>query len=355
MGTRKGLARTLASAGVGAGAVGAAVAGVRSTVARRGPTNRQWQNPLLRDALDYEVIPVVTEDGATLRVHAYGPVDADPIVLSHGWTCRIEYWNPQINALAEKFRVIAYDQRGHGHSDFGTRKPGPDVLADDLAAVLAATIVPGKKAVLVGHSMGGMSIMAWAGRHPQQVARYAGGVLLANTGSDSLIAQTTVIPMLPERVAAMKNVLGRAVLGAPIPLPTGALTRRPFQSAVMAPNSSRESIDFCQRIALSCKGSTRGKWGLALADLDISQALENLNVPTVVVAGELDRLTPPAHSVKLAEALERNGILDRLVVIPGVGHMGNVEAIEEFNAEIVRLRRKAKRGRASRKYVAAAG
>ncbi len=353
MGTHKGFVRTLAGAGVGAGAVGAAIAGVRSVTARRGPTNRQWENPLLRDSLDYEVIPVITEDGATLRVHAYGPADGDPIVLSHGWTCCIEYWNPQINVLAEKFRVIAYDQRGHGHSDFGSRKPSPDVLADDLASVLSASIAPGKKAVLVGHSMGGMSIMAWAGRHPKQVAQYAGGVVLANTGSDSLIAQTTIIPLLPERVAAVKNVLGRAVLAAPIPLPAGAATRRPFQFAVMAPGSTRESIDFCQRIALSCKGSTRGKWGLALADLDISAALHNLNVPTVVIAGELDRLTPPAHSVKLAEALDRNGILDRLVVIPAVGHMGNVEAIEEFNAEIVRLRLKAKRGR--RKFIAVAG
>lgn len=308
----------------------------------------QRDDALLRPiTAEPEVIPVVTDDGATLHVHAYGPKGADPIVLSHGWTCCIEYWTPQINALADRFRVIAYDQRGHGRSGFGSRKPSPDVLADDLSAVLAAAVRPGKRALLVGHSMGGMSIMAWAGKNADQVDRLAAGVILMNTASDDLLAQSTVIPM-PGRMRIVRTAVGRVILGAPIPLPHGSLVTRGFKYGAMSPGATQAEVEFCQNIVVSCKGRTRGRWGMALADLDITAALENLNVPTTVIAGELDRLTPQSHSRRLADALDRHDLLDSFVVLPGVGHMGNVEASLQVNDEIVRMRSAAKRRRPRR-------
>ncbi|WP_422395042.1 alpha/beta fold hydrolase [Nocardia vulneris] len=106
----------------------------------------------------HEVISVTTVDGARLRVHAYGPADGDVIVLIHGWSCSIEYWNPQINAFADRYRVVCYDQRGHGESQLGKRMPSRETLADDLSAVLDAVLRPGQRAVLAGHSMGGITI-----------------------------------------------------------------------------------------------------------------------------------------------------------------------------------------------------
>ncbi|WP_235916365.1 alpha/beta fold hydrolase [Antrihabitans cavernicola] len=315
----------------------------------------QRDDALLRPiSVEPEVIPVVTEDGASLRVHAYGPKGADPIVLAHGWTCNIEYWTPQINALADRYRVIAYDQRGHGESTFGSRKASADVLADDLAAVLSATVRRGKRALLVGHSMGGMSIMAWAGKNPDQVDRLAAGVVLMNTASDSLLAQTTVIPM-PGRMRYVRSAVGRAVLGAPIPLPHGRVITRGFKYGVLSPGATRAEVEFCQQIVVSCSGRARSRWGMALADLDITAALENLNVPTTVIAGELDRLTPQSHSRRLAEALDSHDLLDKFVVLPGVGHMGNVEASLQVNDEIVRMRSLAKRRRPRRRLSVVAG
>ena len=315
--------------------------------------NARWKNELLRTPrMQPDVTTVHTADGARLNVHAYGPKNAEPIVLSHGWTCSIAYWNPQINALAGKYRVIAYDQRGHGASDLGRIKLTSDVLADDLAAVLAATVSRRKKAVIVGHSMGGMSIMAWAAKFPHQVEQFASAVVLANTGADRLIAETTVVP-LRGPIKQIPGLLGQVVLGAQVPLPTSFITRRPMRWVGLSPSATAEEVDFCWRLVSACKGRTRGRWGVALSGLDIATALDKITVPTTVIAGERDRLTPPIHSERLAGQLAQTGSLEQLLVLPGAGHMGNIEAPHAFNDEVVRLRTLSKR-RARRRNLAVA-
>ncbi|CPW49222.1 alpha/beta hydrolase [Mycobacteroides abscessus subsp. bolletii] len=136
----------------------------------------------LRDPdLPCDVTELTTADGARIHVRSYGPLDAPPLVLIHGFACRVEYWNAQINEFADRYRVIAYDQRGFGRSFLGARGVSPEVLGDDLAEVLELTVRGGRRAVLVGHSFGGITIMAWAQRHPGLVCQYTKAVLLTDT------------------------------------------------------------------------------------------------------------------------------------------------------------------------------
>ncbi|MGW3730275.1 alpha/beta fold hydrolase, partial [Streptomyces sp. NPDC000851] len=102
---------------------------------------------------------VTSADGSRLHVEVHGPEQAPPVVLVHGWTCSTAFWAAQIRALAADHRVIAYDQRGHGRSP-ASPACSTEALADDLEAVLAATLAPGERAVIAGHSMGGMTVMA---------------------------------------------------------------------------------------------------------------------------------------------------------------------------------------------------
>lgn len=111
--------------------IGALTGGYRAKM-----RSRTYRTAELNCAPDAEVVSVTTTDGARLRVHAYGPADGDVIVFVHGWSCCLEYWNPQINSFARDHRVIAFDQRGHGDSTLGTGRFDAEQLADDLCAVL---------------------------------------------------------------------------------------------------------------------------------------------------------------------------------------------------------------------------
>ena len=116
-------------------------------------------------------VDVRSADGTRIHTEVFGPEDGYPIVLAHGITCAIRVWANQIADLACDYRVIAYDHRGHGRSDAPKRRGyGLDFLAADLDAVLDATLAPGERAVIAGHSMGGIAITSWSQRYPGRVA-----------------------------------------------------------------------------------------------------------------------------------------------------------------------------------------
>ncbi|MGW0182383.1 alpha/beta fold hydrolase [Nocardia sp. NPDC003345] len=301
-------------------------------------TRGGYRNPALNPPrVEHEVIEARAADGARLRVHAYGPADALPVVLVHGWTCSLEYWNPQINEFAGRYRIIAFDLRGHGESEFGAPEElNCHLLADDLCAVLDAVLRPGQRAVLVGHSLGAMTLQAWAGKYPQRVADQAVSVVLANTGPHSLVAETTVVPFfnrrlpLIDRVVPLPAWLGRNGLSARIVFPPVAAVRWIFARQIMSLAADAEAIEFGMNIVRSCRARVRSAFGLLLAEMDLGDAARNLTVPTTVIAGTADDMTPAVHAEQIAAWLEQTGHLVRFVLLP-TGHLGNLEAIEEFN------------------------
>ncbi|MFI7192966.1 alpha/beta fold hydrolase [Nocardia nova] len=298
---------------------------------------RSYDLPALNSpAVPCEVTAVTASDGARLRVHSYGPADGEAIVLAHGWTCCIEYWNPQINAFAGEYRVIAYDQRGHGESESGTAPLSTDLLADDLAAVLDATLSPGQRAVLVGHSLGGMTIQAWAGRYPRQVAERADAVVLANTASGDLIAETTVVPRFNRGPLALPFPIGRLGLGLPVVFPPIRLVKWIFRRQIMTLAAAGEVVDFALAIVRSCPARVRSRFGFLLAELALQSCTRCVTVPTTVISGSADDMTPPVHSERLAEELRSVGAFRKLVELP-TGHLGNVEAYEAFNDELAEV------------------
>ncbi|MGV9679563.1 alpha/beta fold hydrolase [Nocardia sp. NPDC003482] len=297
--------------------------------------SRTYATAALNVAPSPDVVSVTTADGARLRVHAYGPADGDVIVLIHGWSCCIEYWNPQINEFSADYRVVAYDQRGHGESTSGTERFGPDRLAEDLSAVLDAVLPPGRRAVLVGHSMGGMTIQAWAQRFPEQVATRASAIMLATTAAGRITGRAKIIPLLNEVVPA-PVWLAQALFGAPLPLPGSVAVRELFKNRIMGPTAEAEAAAFGLSIIRSCNPMVRGAVARDLTTLDLAEAAAHITVPTSVIAGEHDKLLPRVHSEEIAELLAANGVLDRFTVLP-TGHLPNIEAPDAFNAELRRL------------------
>ncbi|WP_427166919.1 alpha/beta fold hydrolase [Streptomyces sp. C1-1] len=272
------------------------------------------------------VLTVTSADGAALHVEVHGPEDAPAVVLAHGWTCSTAFWAAQIRDLAADHRVIAYDQRGHGRSP-ASPACTTDALADDLEAVLKATLAPGEKAVIAGHSMGGMTVMAASTR--PVFREHAAAVLLCSTGSSRLVAESTVVPMRPGR---LRTWLTRNILGARAPLgPVTPLARRILKYGTMGPGSAPHMVEACARIVHACPRKVRHAWSNVLDLLDLDHGVRELRVPTAVVHGTADRLTPPVHARALVAALPN--CVDS-TELPGLGHMTPVEAPDLVSGRI---------------------
>jgi pimeloyl-ACP methyl ester carboxylesterase len=274
---------------------------------------------------------VQSTDGVRLATEIHGPDDAPSVVLIHGWTCSTRTWAPVIRALCDELRIVAYDQRGHGGSDrpdaSGYRT---EALADDLAAVLAQAVPSERPAVLAGHSMGGMSIMAAAGR--PVVRERISGVLLASTACSDLVAQSRVVP-LADRVPPLRAVM-RVAAGSASLMRPDRLTRAVLRYIMLGPDAPADVVALNAEITCACDRRARARWGRVLNGLDLTAGLRHLDVPARVVVGARDRLTPPPQARRLAALLPGTPEVTELA---GVGHMTPLEAPDTVAALIREL------------------
>lgn len=293
---------------------------------------------LLHKPLGGRAHAVTSSDGTPLHVMEFGSRDAPAtVVLVHGWTCALKIWTPVIRALAcDEIRVVAYDLRGHARSGRPEEADySIDAHAEDLDAVLRAMVPEGQRAVVAGHSLGGMTIVAWAGDHTEEVPHLVAGAVLVNTGMDGLIAQSPILRM-PEKLGKAREIVGRALLSAPVPLPHGPtpLSYRVVRWIGLTKSASPAQIAFCERIVLACKRDVRALCGGTLSGLDLYESIASLSVPTVIVGGEDDKLTPPSHVKRLSDALPH--VVEE-IVLDDCGHMGPVSHPEQVARPIVRL------------------
>ncbi|NGO72151.1 alpha/beta fold hydrolase [Streptomyces boncukensis] len=272
-------------------------------------------------------------DGTRIPVEVHGSDSAPAVVLAHGWTCSTAFWAPVVRTLtAGGLRVVTYDQRGHGRSPAAAAPYAYStaMLADDLCAVLETALEPGERAVVGGHSMGGMTLMAAAGRRP--LREHAAALLLCSTGARQLSAEARVIPLRSERARAAAH---RLLLGAHTPLgPVTPLSRRALAYGTLGPRPRRETAEATARIVHACPTGTRAAWGGVLAELDLSAKVPLLDAPTAVVAGTADRLTPLPHARRLAALLPHCTGLHEL---PGRGHMTPLEEPDTVSAVLADL------------------
>jgi pimeloyl-ACP methyl ester carboxylesterase len=291
--------------------------------------------PLLSEHPDGETVEVRGADGTRLHAEVFGPEDAPAVVLIHGWTCALRFWRRQIRELMTDHRVVAYDLRGHGRS--GTPEGGdwsPDALADDLEAVLEQCLGE-QRALVAGHSLGAMTIVAWASRHPGSVERRATSAALINTGIGDLISESLLI-RAPDAFSRVQQRAGGLLLGLAAPLPPrpDPITHRAVRYIALSRTASPAEVRFCEEMVLSTGPRVRAALGRELTHLDLQDGVEHLVVPTLVIAGSADRLTPPVHAHRLAEALpEVSGLLE----IEGAGHMAPVDRSGEVTSALREL------------------
>lgn len=287
---------------------------------------------------------VPSADGTVLHVEEFepeatpeGPLGAPAtVVLVHGWTEALRFWIYVIRNLRDRgLRLVTYDLRGHGDSepahdgDYAIERFG-----EDLEAVLCACVPDGERAVVAGHSLGAMSIAAWAARH--EVERRVAAAALLNTGVGDLIAEHLLLPV-PEVAQAINRMLARrGFLGSRAPLPhfSTPLSYAVIRYIAFGAAASPAQVAFFERMLVTCPPDVRANVGMAMSEMDLHHALPRLTVPTIVIASADDRLTPPSHARRIADMLPQ---LRRLTVLADTGHMGPLERPAEVTEALVEL------------------
>lgn len=265
-------------------------------------------------------IEVVAADGARLRGRRGGDPDGPSVLLIHGYIESVEFWAPVVRRLeGAGLDVVLVDQRGHGMSERGSAPFDTDTLGDDVRAWIDGLGL--RDVVVAGHSMGGISTMAFAAGHPDLAAdRVRSLVLVATLCFPEPLFGLPDIQVDPGRVVAL---LERAMAVETL----GLL----FLSRVFGTRPTRPGIEATREGLLRTDRATRVDAMRMLRGFDLRPHLPSIPLPTVVVAGSHDRLTPLPGNEVIAELIPDA----RLEVLPGMGHMLMFEAPDAVTDVIV--------------------
>lgn len=345
-------------AGIVGAVVGLAAAGIATGIAveravvrrsKRGVADPYVDEPF--DRLPYdESLAVSTPDGTDIHVEVVEPTVAEPaqatIVFVHGFCLDMGTFHFQRNALSrmDDVRAVFYDQPGHGRS--GRLPSGEytvDLLASALRSVIEECAAPDSRVVLVGHSMGGMTIMALAQLAPDlfapggRIARVAlistsaGGVTF---GLPDLVRRFrgSLLPLISGAGTATAIVVDRA-RAASKDLAWMLTRKYGFGTGVLSPSL----VSYVEQMNGATPTESVARYLTALYGHQCDPGLSGLkHMPVLVICGEEDQITPVAHSQALAEDLPQA----ELLIIPGAGHVAPLEACEAVNAALLPFVRK---------------
>src|SRR5215213_9977434 len=210
-----------------------------------------------------------------------GPADAPVVVLSNSLGATRAMWDPQVPALAERYRVVTYDTRGHGESPAPAGPYTLDDLVDDVVALLDE--VGAERAHVVGLSLGGMTAMRLAARNPERLHRLA--VLCTSAKADP--------QGFLDRAAAARS-------GGTAPLAPTVVSRW------LTPGFAAGQPDLVDRLEAMIAGADDEGYAACcevVADMDLRADLGRIAAPTLVVSGAEDPALPPEHQRAIAEGI----------------------------------------------------
>jgi pimeloyl-ACP methyl ester carboxylesterase len=299
-------------------------------------------------------LTVVADDGLNLHVEIDELHSPDPapkrrwgsdvpdvtVVFAHGFCLNLHSWHFQRAAYRGLVRTVYYDQRSHGRSGRSDRSHANiDQLGRDLKQVIDQ-VAPDSPVVLVGHSMGGMSIVALAEQFPELIGERVIGVGLISTTAGGLDPSRILLPMLPTRLT------GRLTHRAVSTLHRGhrtvdaarragaAIARVATDRFAFGDEVPQAYLTFVDEMLSATPFEVVAEFFPSFGDLDKFDHVEGLGgVPTSIVCGTSDRITSIGHSRKLHERIAGS----RLLECQNAGHMVTLERHDQVNAELDQL------------------
>ncbi len=345
--------RGLIGLGIGVVAAGAATAAGVATdrVLRARRKDRAALYPVGDPELEQRGSVVVADDGVPLYVEIDEPAGADAkattALLVHGYAHSQAVWAQQRRAIHEAgYRVVSVDLRGHGRSGEGDDASYTIAqLGRDVASVIEQAIPDGPVA-LVGHSMGGMALMALAEQHPQLVRDRVVGVALISTSAGGL---SEVNFGLGKQLGAVVHRLGPGAVARADRqqnvFNTARLLGRNVESALVHRYSfggpvPKDVIRDLAEMIFGTRLHVIGAYLPTLMEHDRASALEAFEgVETLILHGTRDRMTPIAHGEALARSLPGA----ELVVVKRAGHVLPLETPDVVSTQLLAFLERAER------------
>ncbi|APE36752.1 alpha/beta hydrolase [Nocardia mangyaensis] len=283
---------------------------------------------------------VSTGDGVELTVREYGRRDAElTVVLVHGHCLRSESWTDVRDELVGEYpgaRVVCYDHRGHGDSAMASRQTYHlEQLGHDLRDVLDA-VAPTGPVVLVGHSMGGMTVLTYVGQNRHEIGTRIVGVGLIATAASGLADAGFGRLLRNPFISGFQAAVRRAPrLMQQVKL----LACKVFAPVVRAAEFGDGKVS--PRVLTLAAAMHNGTSIVTMASFlssfmtyDRTDVLAELSkIPTMILCGSADLMTPPSHSVTMAAAIDYAD----LVLIDGAGHSVILEQPRQVAEVIARL------------------
>jgi pimeloyl-ACP methyl ester carboxylesterase len=340
--------RKVGLAALAAGAAGAALAGAVATERRVVGRARSQPDPFVDEPfglLHTPGIDVVASDGVTIHVEVDGDQTAPlTVVFAHGFTLSMDSFHFQRRDLGDMARLVFYDQRSHGAS--GRSAPENctvDQLGRDLYAVLQAVASSGP-VVLVGHSMGGMTILALADQHPELFGDRIVGVALLATSTGNLAktilglpgwAARVVEPAVPQLARIVRNRASLLETNRKLGTDFAFIATRYLSYGSDVPPSL---VAFMEQMLNATPVDVMSQFFDTFLSHDKLKALDVLRtIPVLVSCGERDVMTPLSHSKVIADSLPDA----ELQAIAGAGHMALIDRYPAVNRALRRLVAKA--------------
>ena len=285
-----------------------------------------------------EVHWVDRPDGSRLRVECYGPADAPPIVMTHGWGGNsIAFFYPK-HSLTDRFRVIVWDEPGLGLS----KKPDNndyrlEKMAEDLKAVLAFA---GRPAILLGHSIGGMIVLTFCRLYGATLRDHAAGLVLVHTTYKDPVRTTkgaTIYTLLekPVLVPMMYVTIGLYPIFWALTWLSywnGSLHRSTAKSS-FAGTETKDQLDFCTSWTPRARPDIVARGMLGMMAYDATATLPTIDVPTLTVVGDKDTTTPPEAGQYIAVHVPDA----ELATLAPARHMGLIEQHRTFDPLVARF------------------
>jgi pimeloyl-ACP methyl ester carboxylesterase len=276
-----------------------------------------------------------TASGARLHVERTGPAEAPVLIFVHGWGLDAGVWWEARQMLSDRYQVVTYDLAGLGRSKaYKDRRYSLDRFADDLMALVSEACP--RKVILVGHSIGGMTVQTFCRRYPETLGRQVVGVVLENTTHTDPMRTTALGHGLEALEPVVKPLMRLDIWLQPLAWLMNwqsylsGSTHLAMRFGGFGTTPTKAQLEQVSRAVTRNSPAVQARGNLAMMEWGVTEDLPEMRIPALVFIGGDDIVTVP----EAGELIARRMPQARTAHVSAAGHLGPIELAHQYNAAI---------------------